>query len=637
MNKSHWPPDIWDMVFDVFEDSSADVYMDIIMAVPENEQRPIDYLNFGLREEGFEAFDYETNEKLSIEMTERENGQTVYITPSRELKLGDKYRYILKFRIAGGLFRNIGHSLFLNWGWGNWPLKYRLTFKFPENSFVYDSSKNLSTYTIEDKRPILEYIDESEYNTSISVYASFIIEKAGIGLIDVDEVLSHYYVIRKAELNVGEDHHINGRIFLSVKKEREKAKWIDIPANILGLLYDELAIYGDTYVKVEYMLLPVLSDKSLEIYLRLFLPEEISFVNTDSYDLLLEFDVSHLIRTLGKTHQLRLEINPIIDHYYFEILLPENVLVSYTSQNIVKYEIKNGRPFMIFEKNTNDDTCGGIEMLFKDSEETQIRLGYKFIEIDIPPVIDATRITEIPLWVMNTTDKKTDIDVEIELNGFEEKQRHRRFIGLNAGEKRKGSFMITPLGNRKTGYIQFYINVENIETEVTKKFKVEINPKTFVINRCFKIGLDFCPLQIREKQESVFIGMPFRDEYFDIYTYGILPALKELKLEPWKADEKVSNIDIMCKICKGIQESPFAIVNISEWNANVLFELGLIYGIGKIALIIKKTGEEVPVDLSGLEYISYRHSGDLRERILRFFSRFGYYTSGEGIQSEGYS
>jgi len=115
--------------------------------------------------------------------------------------------------------------------------------------------------------------------------------------------------------------------------------------------------------------------------------------------------------------------------------------------------------------------------------------------------------------------------------------------------------------------------------------------------------------------------MPFRPEFEDIYKYGIIPALKAAGLKAWKADESIKNIDVMCKICEGIQSSRYAIINISGWNPNVLFELGLAYGLGKETVLIKGHEEKVPADLRGMEYIEYRNSDELRKKLIKFFKR----------------
>ena len=138
--------------------------------------------------------------------------------------------------------------------------------------------------------------------------------------------------------------------------------------------------------------------------------------------------------------------------------------------------------------------------------------------------------------------------------------------------------------------------------------------------RCFKTGSSVCanPGVKPESLQQVFVAIPFESEYENVYKYGIKPALDSLGLKPWKANEEFQNIDIMCKICGGIQESSMAVIDISNWNVNVLFELGLIYGLGKIAFLIKRKEAEVPVDLSGMIYIPYGEYDKLKENLIRY-------------------
>jgi len=138
---------------------------------------------------------------------------------------------------------------------------------------------------------------------------------------------------------------------------------------------------------------------------------------------------------------------------------------------------------------------------------------------------------------------------------------------------------------------------------------------------CFKVGVAGCPKQVQLDPQQVFVGMPIRDEFEDAYEYGIRRPLEELGLKVWRADEEPKNIDLMCKICEGLQSSRYAVLNISDWNANVLFELGLAYGLGRETLIIKDRTSQVPTDLKGIEYFEYGHSGQLCEKLLQFFGK----------------
>ena len=146
-----------------------------------------------------------------------------------------------------------------------------------------------------------------------------------------------------------------------------------------------------------------------------------------------------------------------------------------------------------------------------------------------------------------------------------------------------------------------------------------------IMKRCFLTGLPHCPWKIQEHDKTVFVGMPFIDKgelvFNNVYQQGIKPAVRQLDLKVWRADENMSNVVIMCKICQGIQKSRYAIIDISDWNSNVLFEFGLVCGLGKRAVLIKNKMSSVPTDLRGLEYISYED--DLEQLKIKIINNLG--------------
>lgn len=147
-----------------------------------------------------------------------------------------------------------------------------------------------------------------------------------------------------------------------------------------------------------------------------------------------------------------------------------------------------------------------------------------------------------------------------------------------------------------------------------------------IMKRCFITGLPHCGWELQEDDKTVFVGMPFNDSenhsFNDIYQQSIKPALHHLNLKVWRADEKMDNVVIMCKICQGIQKSRYAMVDISEWNSNVLFEFGLLCGLGKRTMLLKNEMSKVPTNLRGLEYISYNEDHEsLKLKIIESLSK----------------
>lgn len=126
---------------------------------------------------------------------------------------------------------------------------------------------------------------------------------------------------------------------------------------------------------------------------------------------------------------------------------------------------------------------------------------------------------------------------------------------------------------------------------------------------------NICPVELKNDPYLVFIAMPIRPEYEDVFK-NIESVLLESNLRAWIAQREPRRGHILCKICEKIQTSNLGIFEITELSPNVMLELGLSYGLGKSIILITRSIEKVPSDLRGLEVIEYRNLGEL-ERQLR--------------------
>ena len=167
-------------------------------------------------------------------------------------------------------------------------------------------------------------------------------------------------------------------------------------------------------------------------------------------------------------------------------------------------------------------------------------------------------------------------------------------------------------------------SIMNLKKEIDETVKQENENKHRF--HCFKIGHN-CPHEINKCRYKFFVGMPFDNKFQDSYTYGIKMMLDNNGIDcgkqVFRADEKFSNVDIMCKVCQAIQESEYVIINISDENPNVMFELGLAYGLNKYVILLKDSSTPVMSDLKGLEYIEYVHAGDLGNKLLERLRKLG--------------
>ena len=151
-----------------------------------------------------------------------------------------------------------------------------------------------------------------------------------------------------------------------------------------------------------------------------------------------------------------------------------------------------------------------------------------------------------------------------------------------------------------------------------QKSLIEILPETSESST-----VKFGPVIIENRKRiksRVFIGLPFNESHMNVYQFAIQPALNEVGLSAWIATEQKNTIQIMTKIFSGIMESHIAIIDISEWNPNVLFELGVLYGQNQPechpVILLKRRDANVPADLAGLEYLPYGDYTVLKKELV---------------------
>lgn len=333
-----------------------------------------------------------------------------------------------------------------------------------------------------------------------------------------------------------------------------------------------------------------------------------------------KLESDQLIEKHEKFYWLQWQINKDITKmlYEIDIIGIDNDCIVYKTKNIsipCKTEYNKPPPEITFIKDN-------IEILFSSGGgDNDKQLSYKFFSLDKLNKIFRRESYRITFSVRNISSKEGTFYFNLNLQGFKENNEVRKYTKLQPGQEINDSFYLTPHSNsEKYGIIRIIVYSNEGLSETSDDITIKFIDKSPTINRCFKLGINYCPLDIKHNDNQVFIGMPFRDEYEDAYQFGILPAIQQVGLIPWKANEAMHNMDIMCKVCQAIQESKFAIIDVSSWNPNVMFELGLVYGIGKPALLINKESK-TPTDLLGMEYIEYKRYDELREKCKKHITK----------------
>lgn len=106
-------------------------------------------------------------------------------------------------------------------------------------------------------------------------------------------------------------------------------------------------------------------------------------------------------------------------------------------------------------------------------------------------------------------------------------------------------------------------------------------------------------------QKYIFIAMPFKQEFENVYDFGLRLPIEKYGFLPIRSDKEYFEGSIMEEIKRRIRESAFVIADVSTLNPNVLFELGFAQGCGKPTIIICKKDEKLPFDVSGMNVIFY--------------------------------
>ena len=129
------------------------------------------------------------------------------------------------------------------------------------------------------------------------------------------------------------------------------------------------------------------------------------------------------------------------------------------------------------------------------------------------------------------------------------------------------------------------------------------------------------------RTRQVFVAYPYglfdRADYRGVFaTLGRVHGVKFVF-----ADERITNLQVVEKIRNQMQVSDFCLFDVSGWNANVAFELGMAYEMPNVDWYIcfnpDKNGRgEVPSNIRGLDRLEYRGFSELQEKLNLLLERW---------------
>ncbi len=107
------------------------------------------------------------------------------------------------------------------------------------------------------------------------------------------------------------------------------------------------------------------------------------------------------------------------------------------------------------------------------------------------------------------------------------------------------------------------------------------------------------------RRRTCFTIMPFGG-WFDQYWEQIYrPAIEAAKLTPRRADDVFRPGTIMSDIWRWTRDADVLLADLTTRNGNVFYELGLAHAIGKPAVLLSESIDDVPFDLRGLRVLLY--------------------------------
>ncbi len=117
------------------------------------------------------------------------------------------------------------------------------------------------------------------------------------------------------------------------------------------------------------------------------------------------------------------------------------------------------------------------------------------------------------------------------------------------------------------------------------------------------------------KKKSVFVAMPFAEEFEDVYQFGIYSTMRRCGYICEKVDESVFAGNIVDRIMDGIRNADFVIADLTLEKPNVYLEVGYAWGLNKRVLLVARDGQRLHFDLSHHKCLFYKTIGKLAESL----------------------
>ena len=128
---------------------------------------------------------------------------------------------------------------------------------------------------------------------------------------------------------------------------------------------------------------------------------------------------------------------------------------------------------------------------------------------------------------------------------------------------------------------------------------------------------DGTPIEPPLADKRVFIATPAGEDELKLFWRGIQPALETQGLSFFRADRPLLDDAALCELCQELYSCRLAIFDLSGQAANVMFALGLAYGIGKPVIILQQQNDTTLGELNNNGYLRYSGAADLKTSLRK--------------------
>lgn len=104
---------------------------------------------------------------------------------------------------------------------------------------------------------------------------------------------------------------------------------------------------------------------------------------------------------------------------------------------------------------------------------------------------------------------------------------------------------------------------------------------------------------------SVFVVMPFADEFRDAYELGIKPACVQAGASCARVDEQLFLENILERIYGQIAKADVIVAEMTGRTPNVFYEVGYAHGLGKPVILLTSKAADIPFDLMHYPHVVY--------------------------------